>query len=245
MAVSRFVVGIDLGTTNCALAFVDTGKGDTPHCEGLGVPQVVNPGVVEERQLLPSFLYLPGPNEQPAGALRLPWAADRDFAVGEFARVFGSQVPTRVVASAKSWLCHPGVDRRQALLPWKAPEKGRRVSPVEASTYYLKHLADGWNHLVAKDVAAHRLENQDIILTVPASFDAVARELTVEAARAAGLERVTLLEEPQAAFYAWIDASHDAWRAQVEVGDVVLVCDVGGGSSDFSLLAVGEEAGQL
>src|SRR5262249_3918400 len=226
-------------------AYVDTGAGDDAKLQILRVPQVVQPGVVEERQLLPSFLYLPGSNEQPAGALRLPWAAERDYCVGEFARMFGSQVPTRLVASAKSWLCHAGVDRRQPLLPWKAPEKGCRVSPVEATTYYLKHLADAWNHLIAKDVTNHRLENQDIILTVPASFDAVARELTVEAARAAGLERITLLEEPQAAFYSWIDASHEAWREQVEVGDVVLVCDLGGGTSDFSLMAVSEEAGQL
>jgi hypothetical protein len=149
------------------------------------------------------------------------------------------------VASAKSWLCHAGIDRRQPVLPWKAPEDARRVSPLEASTYYLKHLAEAWNHLIAKDVAANRLENQDIILTVPASFDAMARELTAEAARAAGLEHITLLEEPQAAFYAWIHASHDKWREQVEVGDVVLVCDIGGGTTDLSLIAVSEEAGQL
>jgi len=190
-------------------------------------------------------LYLPGPNEQPTGSLQLPWAKKRDYAVGEFARNFGSQVPTRLVSSAKSWLCHAGIDRRQPVLPWKAPEDARRVSPLEASTYYLKHLAEAWNHLIAKDVAANRLENQDIILTVPASFDAVARELTVEAARAAGLERITLLEEPQAAFYAWIHASHDKWREQVEVGDVVLVCDIGGGTTDLTLIAVSEEAGQL
>jgi hypothetical protein len=242
---SRYVVGIDLGTTNCALAYVDTGAGDKAELSQLRIPQVVQAGTVEERPLLPSFLYLPGPNEQPAGALRLPWAAERDFCAGEFARNFGSQVPTRLVASAKSWLCHAGVDRRQPVLPWKAPENGRRVSPVEATTYYLKHLVDAWNYLVAKDVTGHRLENQDIILTVPASFDAVARELSVEAARAAGLERLTLLEEPQAAFYAWIDASHDRWRDQVDVGDVILVCDVGGGTTDLSLIAVSDEAGQL
>src|SRR5262245_23910443 len=245
MSQSRYVVGIDLGTTNCALAFIDSGAGGDPHVQHLEIPQVVGPGAVEARALLPSFLYLPGPNEQPAGSINLPWAKDRDFAVGEFARVFGSQVPTRLVASAKSWLCHHGVDRKEAILPWKAPEGGRRVSPVEASTYFLKHLADSWNHLIAKDVAANRLEHQDIILTVPASFDAAARELTVEAARAAGLEKLTLLEEPQAAFYAWIDASGDAWRDQVDVGDVVLVCDLGGGTTDLSLIAVSEEAGQL
>ena len=245
MSTSRFVVGIDLGTTNSALAYYDTGLGDKAALTHLKIPQVVAPGVVEDRTLLPSFLYLPGPNEQPAGAMKLPWASERDYCVGEFARVFGSQVPTRLVASAKSWLCHSGVDRRAAILPWKAPENGRRVSPLEASVYYLKHFVDAWNYLVAKDVVEHRLETQDIILTVPASFDAVARELTVEAAKAAGLEKITLLEEPQAAFYSWIEASHDKWREQVDVGDVVLVCDVGGGTSDFSLIAVSEEAGQL
>ncbi len=245
MSASRFVVGIDLGTTNSSLAYYDTGLGDAAVLTHLKIPQVVAPGVVEERPLLPSFLYLPGPNEQPAGALKLPWAAERDYCVGEFARVFGSQVPTRLVASAKSWMSHAGVDRRGPILPWKAPENGRRVSPVQAATYYLKHLVDAWNHLIAKDVLEHRLENQEIVLTVPASFDAIARELTVEAAKAAGLEKVTLLEEPQSAFYAWIEATHDKWRDQVEVGDVVLVCDVGGGTCDFSLIAVSEEAGQL
>ncbi len=247
MRPSRYVVGIDLGTTNSAVAYVDTGAGEGTDVvpSQVPIPQVVQPGVVEERTLLPSFLYLPGPNELPAGSLKLPWAPDRDHAVGEFARNFGSQVPTRLVSSAKSWLCHAGVDRRAAILPWKAPETVRHVSPLEASTIYLKHLAEAWNYLVAKDVAENRLERQDIILTVPASFDAVARELTVEAARAAGLEHITLLEEPQAAFYAWIDVSHDAWREQVEVGDVVLVCDVGGGTTDLSLIAVGEESGQL
>src|SRR5580700_3696579 len=212
MTLSRYVVGIDLGTTNSALAYFDTGVEGEPALQNLMIPQVVQPGVVEERPLLPSFLYLPGPGEQPAGSLKLPWAPDRDYAVGEFARVFGSQVPTRLVASAKSWLCHAGVDRRHPILPWKAPENGRRVSPLEAASYYLKHLVDAWNHLIAKDVSEHRLENQDIILTVPASFDAVARELTVEAAKAAGLERVTLLEEPQSAFYSWIESTRDKWR---------------------------------
>src|SRR5438128_1181779 len=247
MAESRYVVGIDLGTTNSALAYADTGIGEDRDATAaqLPVPQVVQPGVVEERPLLPSFLYLPGPNELPAGSLRLPWAPDRDHAVGEFARNFGGQVPTRLVSSAKSWLCYAGVDRRAPVLPWKAPENARRVSPLEASTFYLKHLSEAWNFLVARDVAENRLERQDLILAVPASFDAVARELTVEAARAAGLEHLTLLEEPQAAFYAWIDASQDSWRKQVEVGDVVLVCDVGGGTTDLSLIAVSEDAGNL
>jgi molecular chaperone DnaK (HSP70) len=243
----RYVVGIDLGTTNSALASVDTGVGDSKDATvaPCPVPQVVQLGTVEERPLLPSYLYLPGPNEVPTGSLRLPWAPDRDYAVGEFARQFGAQVPTRLVASAKSWLCHPGIDRRAPVLPWRAPENARRVSPLEASTHYLRHLTEAWNYTIAKDVPENRLERQDVILTVPASFDAVARELTVEAARAAGLEHVTLLEEPQAAFYSWINASGEDWRKQVEVGDVVLVCDVGGGTTDFTLIAVGEENGNL
>jgi hypothetical protein len=242
---SRFVVGIDLGTTNSALAFVDTGAGKDPKVTPFAIPQVVGQGAVEERPLMPSFLYLPGDGEQPAGALKLPWDAKRDYCVGEFARAFGSQVPTRLVASAKSWLCHSGVDRKAAILPHRAPESGRKVSPVEASVRYMKHLAEAWNHTVAKDVAANRLEAQDIVLTVPASFDAAARDLTIEAARAAGFEHLTLLEEPQAAFYAWLDRCGDDWRKQVNVNDLVLVADVGGGTTDFTLIEVGEEEGNL
>jgi hypothetical protein len=243
---SRFVVGIDLGTTNCALAYIDTGAGeDNPRPRQLMIPQVIQPGVVEERALLPSFFYLPGPNELPAGSLKLPWDPQRDLAIGEFARQQAAVVPTRVVTSSKSWLCYSGVDRKAPVLPWKAPENGRRISPVEASTLMLKHLAEAWNYQMGRDRPENRLEQQDIILTVPASFDAAARELTVEAARAAGLENLTLLEEPQSAFYAWIDASGDDWRKQVEVGDAILICDVGGGTTDLTLIAVGSEAGQL
>lgn len=237
---SRFVVGVDLGTTNSALAYVDTeAKGAA--VATFAIPQVTAPGAVEERPLLPSFLYLPGEGEQPAGAMKLPWDAKRDYCVGEFARAFGSQVPTRLVASAKSWLSQPGLDRKAPILPYKAPESGRKVSPLEATVRYLKHLAEAWNHAHPKD----RLEAQDIVLTVPASFDAAARELTVEAARAAGFEHLTLLEEPQAAFYAWLDRCGDDWRKQVNVGELVLVADVGGGTTDFTLIEVGEEAGNL
>ncbi|MBX9580118.1 MAG: Hsp70 family protein [Gemmataceae bacterium] len=241
---ARFVVGIDLGTTNSALAYVDTGAAAaavTP----FPVAQVVAPGAVEDRPLLPSFLYLPGPGEQPAGALKLPWDPGRDYAAGEFARAFGSQVPTRLVASAKSWLSHPGADRKAPILPFRAPETGRKVSPLDACTRYLKHLAEAWNAAMARDVPANRLEAQDLVLTVPASFDAAARELTVEAARAAGFEHLTLLEEPQAAFYAWLDRAGDNWRQQVGVGDLVLVADVGGGTTDLTLIEVGEENGNL
>jgi hypothetical protein len=242
---SRFVVGIDLGTTNSALAYVDTGAGKDARVTTFSIPQVVGQGAVEDRTLLPSFLYLPSPGEQPAGALKLPWDPHRDHAAGWFARAFGSQVPTRLVASAKSWLSHPGADRKAPILPFRAPENGRKVSPLDASTMYLKHLAEAWNFTMAKDVPANRLEVQDIVLTVPASFDAAARELTVEGARAAGFENLTLLEEPQAAFYAWLDRTGDSWRQMVNVGELVLVADVGGGTTDFTLIEVAEEAGNL
>ncbi|MCZ2341798.1 MAG: Hsp70 family protein [Bacteroidales bacterium] len=242
---ARFVIGIDLGTTNSALACVDTGAGDAAQAELFMVPQVVQPGVVEARPLLPSFLYLPGPGEQPVGALKLPWDAHRDFAVGEFARNFGAKVPTRLVSSAKSWLGHGAVDRKAAILPFRAGEADRRLSPWEACTRYLQHLAEAWNAEKARTVPEHRFEAQEIILTVPASFDAAARELTVEAARAAGIVHLTLLEEPQAAFYAWLHTQGEGWRSQVAIGDLVLVADVGGGTTDFTLIAVDEEAGNL
>jgi hypothetical protein len=242
---TRFVVGIDLGTTNSALSYIDTGAEGEPRCVNLEIPQVVNPGDVANRTLLPSSLYLPGPNEQPAGALKLPWDANRDYCVGEFAKVFGAKVPTRLVTSAKSWLCHPGCDRKAPILPFRAGEADRKISPLDACVRYLKHLAEAWNFTVSKGIPEHRLEVQDIVLTVPASFDAAARELTLEAARAAGFEHLTLLEEPQAAFYAWLDSQGENWRKQVSLGDLVLIADVGGGTTDFTLIEVGEDAGNL
>jgi Hsp70 protein len=245
MSDSRFVIGIDLGTTNCALAYVDSGAGEGAKVKSFNIAQVTGQGVVEEKQLMPSFLYLPGEGEQPAGAMKLPWDASRDYCVGEFARNFGSQVPTRLVASAKSWLCHSGVDRKSPILPFRAPDGGRKVSPLDASTRYLKHIAEAWNASMAKTIPGNRLEQQDIILTVPASFDAAARDLTVEAAKAAGFEHLTLLEEPQAAFYSWIDTLGDKWRKEVQVGELILVADLGGGTSDFTLIEVTEEGGNL
>ncbi|GIW80017.1 MAG: heat-shock protein [Gemmatales bacterium] len=242
---SRFVIGIDLGTTNCALAYADTATdADLIRIEHFSVPQLVAAGEVAERPLLPSFLYLPAGKELPAGSLKLPWGSN-EFAVGEFARRQGERVPNRLVSSAKSWLCHPGIDRRGAVLPWQAPPGERRISPLEAATCYLKHLADAWNYRFARKAPELRLEKQEIVLTVPASFDAVARDLTVEAARQAGMENITLLEEPQAAFYAWIDEGKETWREQVEVGDLVLVCDIGGGTTDFTLIEISEEDGNL
>ncbi len=242
----RYVVGIDLGTTNSALAWVDL-EAATPTVQRLDLPQLVAPGEVAPRPLLPSFLYLASAAEFPAGALDLPWGA-QPFAVGTLARDHGWRVPMRLVSSAKSWLSHAGVDRTAALLP---PQPAgaeavdvERVSPVEASARYLRHLRDAWDHVMARGDAGAKLAAQDVYLTVPASFDAAARELTVRAATAAGLE-VTLLEEPQAAFYSWLAAHGDQWRKLLEVGDVVLVCDVGGGTTDFSLIAVSDVEGNL
>ncbi len=245
---SRYVVGIDLGTTNCALAYADTkdsAPGSNPTIQALALPQVVGVSEVAERSVLPSFLYLPASKEFPAAAMDLPWKSPAEQVVGSFAREHGAKVPGRLVSSAKSWLSHSGVDRRSAILPWNAASDVSKVSPVEASTAYLAHLRDAWNARIAGKSVEDRLENQDVLLTVPASFDAAARDLTVEAARAAGLENVTLLEEPQAAFYSWLSAAGDSWRKHVKVGDLLLVCDVGGGTSDFTLISVSEQSGDL
>ncbi len=245
---SRYVVGIDLGTTNNALAYADTQEvtDDKPApIRALAIPQVVGVNDVGERPVLPSFLYLPADKEFPAGALNLPWKSPADRPVGTFARDHGAKVPGRLISSAKSWLSHPGVDRKSAILPWTTAPDVTKLSPVAASSAYLAHLRDAWNHLIAGKTDADRLEQQDVLLTVPASFDAVARELTVEAARMAGLENITLLEEPQAAFYSWLAAQGDRWRKKVKVGDILLVCDVGGGTTDFTLISVSEQNGEL
>jgi molecular chaperone DnaK (HSP70) len=239
---ARWVVGIDLGTTNCVLACVDTQAADAA-IEVVPIPQVVRPKQVEARPLLPSFLYLGSPEE--AGTLDLPWREGGDVAVGAYARDRGAEVPRRLVASAKSWLCQPGVDRTAAILPWGADAEARRISPLAASAAYLRHLLEVWDTTRAAGEPQARLAEQEVYLTVPASFDASARELTMRAAADAGLERVVLLEEPQAACYAWIAAAGDAWRRQVRVGEVLLVCDVGGGTTDLSLIAVVEEEGVL
>ena len=238
---SRFIVGIDLGTTNSVVAYVDTVT-DPGQIHLFSVTQLLELGQVGERRQLPSFLYLPSPHEHPPGALALPWHAERSFVVGELARRQGSRSPTRLVASAKSWLCHAGADRSAPILPWGAAADVERLSPIEASARYLEHVREAWNHSRAAGDASRRLEQQEIILTVPASFDEVARELSVEAARRAGLVHLTLVEEPQAAFYCWLRRHQDTWHEQVQAGQIILVCDVGGGTTDFSLIQVEERA---
>lgn len=233
---SRYIVGIDLGTTNCAAAYVDTeAEALTPQM--FDVPQVVAPGEVSAQTTLPSFLLLPTKHEVSPEALVLPWDSKPTSAVGVFARDRGSELPHRVVTSAKSWLSYAGVDRTAPILPWRDEEADdtEQVSPVSASTRYLDHIRCAWN------VQMPALEDQDVYLTVPASFDAAARELTVNAAREAGLHNLTLVEEPQAAFYSWLGHAADTWREQLRPGDVVLVCDIGGGTTDFSLIAVSDD----
>ena len=239
---SEFIVGIDLGTTNSALAYCQVGN-ENPQIEVASVPQLVNPNEVAERTLLPSFLYIPGELDFPAGSLELPWDDQPKFVIGELARKRGAENPSRLVVSAKSWLSHAAVNRKAAILPWQAPEEVSMVSPLEASAEYLRYLRTVWDAQHPDDSSA--LSRQDVLLTVPASFDEEARELTVYAAQQAGLERVTLLEEPQAAFYAWLQSQGDGWRKRIKVGDLVLVCDIGGGTTDFSLITVTDEGGDL
>lgn len=228
------IIGIDLGTTHSAVASVDPSAGAGAPIVDFPVPQLVRPGEVSPKTLLPSCVYVAG-EELSAESRTLPWGEAPPEVVGELARWQGARVPGRLVSSAKSWLCHPGVDRSAAILPWGAPAEVKKVSPVEASARILEHIAKAW-------VAAHPKEpltSQEVVITVPASFDEAARALTVSAARRAGFERFTLLEEPQAAFYDFT-ARH---RSDLEktLGNVrlVLVVDVGGGTTDFTLVHAG------
>jgi molecular chaperone DnaK (HSP70) len=243
----RYLVGIDLGTTNSALAYIDLQN--KPRVGNLGlktypVPQLVAAGQMGERSLLPSFLYLPGQHDLPPGSVALPWDPQAAYSVGEFARNHGAKIPGRLVSSAKSWLCHAGVDRTAPLLPWTAPPDVTRLSPLEVSTRYLKHMVQAWDNMPNRTEADY-LENQTVVLTVPASFDDVARNLTVQAAKEAGLKNVTLLEEPQAAFYCWLGLNDPVEVTRMSPGMRCLVVDVGGGTSDFSLIRAAEETGEL
>ena len=250
---AKFVLGIDLGTTNCALAYAEIvpeggeSKASAPLI--LQIPQVVGAGECADRPVLPSFLYIPRDGEFQEEALDLPWTAPVEgklpWLVGTFARDYGAKVPGRLVSSAKSWLSHGVVDRSSGILPTTAPEDLQKISPVQASATYLAHLRDAWNQYSAANGLDAVFEDQEIFLTVPASFDTVARDLTIQAARQIGAKHLTILEEPQAAFYAWLVQSGDQWRKSVSVGDLVLVCDIGGGTSDFTLIQVSEEDGSL
>lgn len=257
MSEPSYIVGIDLGTTNSIVAYTEADAADveSARIRILEIPQLVDAGEVAARPVLPSFVMVTDGMKTPAESLALPWNPAPPQATGEYARRRGEEIPQRLIASSKSWLCNTFVDRKAAILPWTpAGEKNslpteNKLSPVAAAAAILTHIRDAWNHTIAGSASDPdprlRLENQQIYLTVPASFDAVARELTVAAAGMAGMAAITLLEEPQAAFYAWLARSRGGWRDAVTAGDLILVCDVGGGTSDFSLIRVSEENGDL
>ncbi len=254
---ARYLIGIDLGTTNSVVAYIDTqaaaDEGSTIHV--FAVPQLVAHGEVRTLPALPSFLYFPTEEELSARAVSATWDEDPPMVTGVLAREQGALVPSRQVSSAKSWLSYPGVDRRARILPAQAEPPQPMISPVEASARYLMHLRDAWNGAIGTDAGA-RFEHQEIVLTVPASFDEEARELTVEAARRAGLNNVTLLEEPLAVFYAWIAAHREAQAGGSSLArdrngeylrdaEMILICDIGGGTSDFSLVGARLVDGEL
>ena len=238
----HFAVGIDLGTTHCVLSYADITDIEAEFSQQvMGIPQLTSPSIIEAKLQLPSFLYQAHESELPANSIVLPWSEKPDFIIGEIARSLGSKTPIRLVSSAKSWLCHAGIDCKSPILPADAPDEVERVSPFEATKAYLEHMSSAWLHLHPNAP----LSEQDLVLTVPASFDPAARELTVEAARAVGLNHAILLEEPQAALYSWIEQTKGDWRKHAKMGDVILVIDVGGGTTDLSLIAVTAKDGIL
>jgi molecular chaperone DnaK (HSP70) len=235
----QYIIGIDLGTTNCALAFADADH-EAAALSLFAVPQLVNPGETGTETLLPSSLYIPGPAEFVEGALALPWNPQPSYITGRLAQKRGVENASRLVSSAKSWLSSQNADPSQPLLPLSAPEAIPKISAVEASRQYLEHLRLAWN----QEHTDQKLEDQRVLITVPASFDAAARDLTQRAAALAGYKDVILLEEPQAAFYSWI-ARNTNWREQIRPGDTILVVDIGGGTTDFTLIAVTDREGEL
>ncbi len=242
----RFVIGIDLGTTNCAVYSVDLSSenASAKQIRLFKIPQLSGPGEINRLSVLPSFGYIAGDYDIQKESLRMPWTEDAgsDLFVGAFARDHGAKIPSRLISSAKSWLCHGNVDRQAKILPWGAGKDIAKISPVQATAAYLNHIRKAWNHTRGDDESQY-LENQFIVLTVPASFDESARELTLEAATLAGLSHITLLEEPLAAFYSFLIRHETDWHHQVHPNELILVCDVGGGTTDFSLITLQEVDG--
>ena len=235
---SAYIVGIDLGTTNTVVAYAAPGD-DAVRL--FAIEQLVAPGEVRAEPLLPSLRYHPAAGEFAPGALRLPWSqADEPAVIGQLARRLGAQVPGRLVSSAKSWLSHAAVDRTAPILPWGAPDDVAKISPLDASASYLAHVRSAWN----AHFPQHPLERQDVVLTIPASFDEGARALTVQAARLAGLPRLQLVEEPQAALHDWLHRHRDRLADELAASRLILVADVGGGTTDFSLIRVAMDDGQ-
>ena len=246
---ARYAIGIDLGTTNSCCAYIDRyekveeGKtGRTIHF--LDIPQCIELGEVAERRLLPSFIYIPQKFEITEGSLSLPWEKNIDFAVGELARKRSVSSPQRVVSSAKSWLCNSVIDRKSPVLPWTQTDETMKISPFEASVRILEHIKNAWNYKMA-EFEDSDFKDQIIALTVPASFDDVARELTVEAAEKAGYTNISLIEEPQAAFYDWLANHESMWKRELKGLSDILVCDVGGGTTDFTIIRAEEKDGDV
>lgn len=250
IATPRYLIGIDLGTTNSAVAYVDRkarlSRG-LPVINRFQIPQILTEGEMTSQPILPSFLYFLNEIETARGGLTLPWHEDAVAVVGLYAREQGALVPGRQVASAKSWLCNSSVDRTAAILPWDSDQPEWKCSPVDATTGYLLHLCDAWNYTFSKngEDEAAAFENQEIVITVPASFDEEARELTCQAAANAGIKHLTLIEEPLAAFYAWMVANNSRLKKILTHGELILICDVGGGTTDFSLIRVLIENGEI
>ena len=249
----QYVIGIDLGTTNSAVSYVDVAAlkktmedtRQTPDKDSVikvfNIPQLTGLGEFTKISVLPSFLYIPGEYDISKEVLKHPWKKREDLFAGTFARDHGSKIPSRLVSSAKSWLCNPGVDREAKILPWGS-EGFEKVSPVTATSEYLGHIRSAWNHFVKDE--DRFLENQFVVITVPASFNEEARDLTMEAVKLAGFgESVTLLEEPLAAFYSWLIRHESDWQTRVGEGELILVCDVGGGTTDFSLITLKQTDG--
>jgi len=239
----QYVIGIDLGTTHCAVSYSDLelSKDEKPTIQTFMIPQLSAPGKIEYNKLLPSFIYLPHKNEMKLQDVALPWQQDELLTIGEFAREKSASTPNRVVTSAKSWLCQENLDKRSGILPQNHAADIEPFSPLQATIYYLEHIKQAWDYTFPENP----LSRQQITLTIPASFDPSSRELTAEAARLCDYENLTLLEEPQAAFYSWLEQMGDDWKEYVNVGDVILVIDVGGGTTDFSLIMIADNGGDI
>lgn len=237
----KFSIGIDLGTTHCVIAYTDLAA-ELPQLQLLRIEQVTGPNQTESLPTLASFLYVPTAAENGSGLFSIPELPSYPTVAGSYARTVSAEYPERTIVAAKSWLCHAGVDRHAAILPWQSPAEVAKFSPVTASTQLLRQLVDTWSRHFPDAL----LHEQLVTLTVPASFDMAARELTREAALAAGLPAdFILLEEPQAAVYHWLNKSGEDWRRSMKEGDALLVCDVGGGTTDLTLVRVEQEAGEL
>lgn len=241
----KYIIGIDLGTTNCTMAYTTVPESDFRDTEfpidQFEISQIKQAGVQENALSLPSFIYFPLKEELSAKHIALNWDPSRPYCVGTFARERGAEIPSQLISSAKSWLSHAGVDRRSKILPYSPEESHPQMSPKEACTALLKHMREAWDNQHTNDLFKHQI----VLVTVPASFDPSARELVLEAAKDAEYPEIVLLEEPQAAFYAWLHTHANAWRKKLKVGEKILVVDIGGGTTDFSLIAVDDENGDL